>query len=83
MTPARVTPSEIAAVSGLTEKHVRRVFSRAVGAGPYVSPEWYGGRLIISQSDRGPVAEFASLPIHIREAFIEQNQLRLPLGGCE
>jgi len=36
MTPSHVTPDQIAEVAGLSEKHVRRMISRAQGAGPYV-----------------------------------------------
>ncbi len=79
MTPSYVSPDQIAQVAGLSEKHVRRMVARARGAGPYVSPEWFGKRLRVVTGDCGPEIEFATLPKHIREAFMLLDQLELPL----
>lgn len=79
MTPSHVTPDQIAEVAGLSEKHVRRMIARAQGAGPYVSQEWFGKRLRIVTGECGPEVEFATLPDHIREAFVMLDQEELPL----
>lgn len=79
MTPSRVTPAQIAQVSGLTEKHVRRMVGRAQGAGPHVSPCWFGERMRVRVVESGLEVEFASLPQHIREAFVLLDQPDLPL----
>ena len=79
MTPAYVTPDQIAAMAGVTEKHVRRMISRARGAGPYLNPLWYGTRMRVSIGECGPEVAFATLPDHIREAFVMQDQEELPL----
>jgi hypothetical protein len=80
MTPAHVTPSQIAAVSGLTKKHVVRMIGRARGCGPHVSSDWFGVRMRIIDEVDGPKVEFASLPDHIREAFVMLDQQELPLS---
>lgn len=79
MTPDHVTPSEIARVAGLTEKHVRRMIRRAEGAGPYISRDWFGTRMQVRRIDNGTLVAFPSLPDHIREAFIMIDQMELPL----
>lgn len=79
MTPIRVTPADIARVAGLTEKHVRRMISRPRGCGPYVSQEWFGTILRVEQNEHGPEVVFATLPEHIREAFVMLDQPELPL----
>ena len=79
MTPACVTPAEIARVAGLTEKHVRRMISRARGCGPYVPQEWFGALMRIEDGECGPRVVFATLPDHIREAFVMLDQPELPL----
>ena len=74
-----VSPKQIADVAGLTEKHVRRMVSRAEGAGPFVSGQWFGQRLqVVREGDAKKVA-FTTLPQHIREAFVSLAQLDLPL----
>lgn len=70
-----VSVEEIARASGLTEKHVRRQFARARGAGPWVRQTWCGAHLRLT--DDG--AEFSSLPEHIREALVLADQEQLPL----
>ena len=77
--PHQVTPAQIADVAGLTEKHVRRMISRAKGAGPYVSPDWYGVRMDVTRTDGGPIVMLSSLPAQIREAFVMLDQQELPL----
>jgi len=79
MTPAFVAPDQIAEVAGLTKKHVRRMIARARGAGPYVSQDWFGKRMRVVAGERGPEVEFATLPDHIREAFVMLDQEELPL----
>lgn len=79
MTPCRVTPAEIAQVAGVTEKHVRRMMSRARGSGHHVSPEWFGRIMRIEKGEHGPEVVFATLPDHIREAFVMLDQQELPL----
>ena len=79
MTPSHVTPEQIAKVAGLSEKHVHRVLRRAKGAGPYVSQGWFGKRLRVVDRGCGPEVEFASLPDHVREAFVMLDQAELPL----
>ncbi len=83
MTPARVTPAEIARVSGLTEKHVRRMMGRVRGVGHWVDYKWFGTRPRIHDTDTGPEIEFATLPDHIREAFVLKDQPMLPLPGLK
>lgn len=83
MTPAYVRPEQIAAVANLSEKHVRRVIMRAQGAGPYVSTDWFGNRLVVRTGEHGPEVAFSSLPNHIREAFIMLDQPELPLPPPE
>ncbi|MCT4608636.1 MAG: hypothetical protein N4A70_05465 [Pelagimonas sp.] len=78
MTPVHVTPSQIAAVSGLTEKHVVRMLFRARG-GTQFTRLWFGRQLRIIDDVDGPKVEFASLPDHIREAFVMLDQQELPL----
>lgn len=78
MTPRIVTTAQIAQAAGLTEKHVRRMVSRAKGAGPYVAPTWFGVRMQIADRKDGTVI-FTSLPAHIREAFMMLDQQELPL----
>lgn len=79
MTPSFVTPDQIADVSGLTEKHVKRMISRAEGGGPYLNPLWLGVRMRVRRDDEGIAVAFASLPEHIRDAFVMQDQMELPL----
>ncbi|MCF6432639.1 hypothetical protein [Leisingera sp. MMG026] len=79
MTPSRVTPAEIAEIVGCTEKHVRRMIGRARGAGHHVSPEWFGRIMRIEDGEHGPEVVFATLPDHIREAFVMLDQPELPL----
>lgn len=79
MTSAFVTPDQIARASGLSEKHVRRMIARARGAGPHVSPEWFGKRLHVVTGECGPEVAFATLPDHIREALVMRDQEELPL----
>lgn len=83
-----VSPAEIAEVSKLTEKHVRRMIRRAEGCGPWVSPLWFGCRMEVLRTAAGLKVRLASLPPHIREAFVMLDQLELPLcpdgvGGAE
>ncbi len=80
MNPSRVTPDQIASAAGLTEKHVRRIIHRAEGAGPFVSPMWYGRRIDVIRDTDGPKVVFSTLPDHIREAFVmlDQQELSLP-----
>lgn len=82
MTPDRCTSAEIAAAAHVTEKHVRRMMARAIGAGPYASPLWFGRRMSVHKGARGLEVEFATLPDHIREAFVMRDQLPLPLQVC-
>jgi hypothetical protein len=79
MTPSYVTPDQIAQVAGVTEKHVRRMISRAQGGGPFGNPLWFGTRMRVSVGECGPEVEFATLPGHIREGFVMQDQEELPL----
>lgn len=79
MTPSYVTPDQIAALAGLTEKHVRRMISRAQGAGPYASRDWFGKHLHVVSGECGPKVAFPTLPDHIREAFVMRDQEELPL----
>jgi hypothetical protein len=78
-----VTADQIAEVSGLTTKHVRRMMGRANGAGPFVRPNWFGVRMKLVVGECGLEAEFATLPEHIQQAFREaecmRDQLELPL----
>lgn len=76
--PDRCTISEIAAAAHVTEKHVRRMVARAKGAGPHVSPLWFGRRMRVHDCAGGPEVEFAALPDHIREALVARDQLALP-----
>jgi len=55
------------------------MISRAQGAGPYVAADWFGKRLAVCTGECGPEVEFSSLPDHIREAFVMQDQQELPL----
>lgn len=79
MAPTRCTPSEIASAARLTEKHVRRMLRRAIGAGPHVSPFWFGCRVEVTNTGRGLMADICTLPTHIREALVMRDQLELPL----
>ena len=79
MTPAHVTPDQIACIAGLTEKHVRRMIRRAEGCGPYVSRDWFGVRMQVCRTDDAVQVAFPSLPDHIREAFVMLDQKELPL----
>lgn len=65
-----VTPSQIAAAAQVTEKHVRRMISRAQGSGPYVPTDWFGVRMRVVVDDGALLVEFASLPDHIRDAVL-------------
>ncbi|MEM7295671.1 MAG: hypothetical protein AAF330_03450 [Pseudomonadota bacterium] len=79
MTPTHVTPSEIARIAGITEKHVRRMIGRAVNPGLYDNPDWFGVRMNVIRDDGGPKVTFTSLPEQIREAFVMLDQQELPL----
>lgn len=79
MTPSRVTPAEIAQVVGCTEKHVRRMIGRSRGAEPETRSTWFGVTLRIEKGEHGPEVVFATLPDHIREAFVMLDQRELPL----
>ncbi|MFV1530495.1 MULTISPECIES: hypothetical protein [unclassified Phaeobacter] len=79
MTPSRVTPAEIAEVVGCTEKHVRRMIGRSRGAEPETRDTWFGANLRIEKGEHGPEVVFATLPDHIREAFVMLDQRELPL----
>gem|GEM_PF-2865636 len=79
MTPSCVTPAEIAQVVGCTEKHVRRMIGRSRGAEPQTRPTWFGVTLRVEQGKHGPEVVFATLPSHIREAFVMLDQPELPL----
>ncbi len=83
MTPDFVSPDQIAQIAGLTEKHVRRMIGRAQGAGPYVNDEWFGQRMHVVVGECGPLVAFATLPDHIREAFVMLDQEELPLPPRE
>jgi len=80
VTCSHVTPDQIAAVTGFTEKHVRRVVSGMNGEGLYSDRDWFGIRLRLVETEAGQVVEFASLPDHIREAFVMLDQPELPLS---
>lgn len=77
MTPSHVTPDRIAEVAGLSQKHVRRMVARA--SDPVEPAEWYGARLRAVSGESGLEVEFATLPQHIREAFVMLDQEELPL----
>jgi hypothetical protein len=70
---------EIAQVAGLTERHVKRVLGNAQTSGAL----WFGCRLRMIMGECGPQVHFASLPDHIREAFIMRAQMDLPLPPPE
>lgn len=75
MTPHHVTITEIAKVSGLTRKHVRRMAYRATQG-----RSWCGAEMRLTFPEDGDVlVEFHSLPEHIREAFVMLDQQELPL----
>lgn len=75
MTPQHVTITEIATVSGLTRKHVRRMATRAVQG-----RAWCGAEMRLTIPEEGEVlVEFTTLPDHIREAFVMLDQEELPL----
>ncbi|WP_416369747.1 hypothetical protein [Tritonibacter mobilis] len=77
MTPQHVTITEIAKVSGLTRKHVRRMAYRASQG-----RSWYGADMRLTTPAKGEWSvEFATLPDHIREAFVMVDQEELPLPG--
>lgn len=75
MTPQHVTITEIAQVSGLTRKHVRRMITRAANG-----RSWCGTDIHLTFPEDGDVlVDFHSLPEHIREAFVMLDQQELPL----
>ncbi|KMW60766.1 hypothetical protein AIOL_000931 [Candidatus Rhodobacter oscarellae] len=79
MTPSQVTTAEIAKVSGLTRKHVRRMITRAANG-----RSWCGADMRLTFPEDGDVlVEFHSLPDHIREAFVMLDQQELPLPPLE
>ena len=70
-----VTISEVAKVSGLTRKHVRRMAYRATQG-----QSWCGADLILNIPVKGEwLIKFTTLPSHIREAFVMLDQAELPL----
>lgn len=77
MTPQQVTITEIAQVSGLTRKHVRRMAYRAT-----LGRSWCGADMRLNIPAKGEWSvEFTTLPDHIREAFVMVDQEELPLPG--
>lgn len=75
MTPCQVTTTEIATISGLTRKHVRRMATRAQDG-----RSWCGADMRLTFPEDGDVlVEFSTLPDHIREAFVMMDQPELPL----
>ncbi|MEM6727839.1 MAG: hypothetical protein AAF618_05005 [Pseudomonadota bacterium] len=76
-----MTVEEIAHVAGLTEAWVRQKLVEASIAGPgYV---WRKAELRAVCQDGELLAEFASLPEPIREAFVMLDQQELPLPPLE
>lgn len=77
MTGPLVSPSELAALARISEKHMRRVI-RQFSAGPYAGREvWRGACLRIHP---GPLVEFSSLPVELRDAaLVARDQMLLPL----
>lgn len=72
-----VTPAEIAALAGITEKHVRRVIREFQTRG-WLPPRdtWRGAELRIHD---GLMVEFSSLPADIRDAaLVARDQMALP-----
>lgn len=75
MSRQQVTVAEIAKVSGLTRKHVRRMITRNANG-----RSWCGADMRLSFPDDGDaLVEVHTLPDHIREAFVMLDQLELPL----
>ncbi|MGH1330752.1 MAG: hypothetical protein ACRBBK_07720 [Paracoccaceae bacterium] len=77
MSAHHVTITEIAKVSGLTRKHVRRMAYRAT-----LGRSWCGADMRLTTPAKGEWSvEFTTLPDHIREAFVMVGQEELPLPG--
>jgi hypothetical protein len=75
MSTRQVTLAEVADISGLTRKHVRRMATRA-----QEGRSWCGADMRLTFPEDGDVlVEFPTLPDHIREAFVMLDQLELPL----
>jgi len=75
MTVRQVTIAEVAAVAGLTRKHVRRMAYRAT-----LGRSWCGADMRLIFVKGGEVlVEMPTLPDHIREAFVMLDQADLPL----
>lgn len=74
MTPREVTFAEVAKVSGLTRKHVRRMATRI-----QEGRAWCGVETCLTAPAKGePKFLFSTLPEHIREAFVMLDQEELP-----
>ena len=81
MIPGCVSAAEIARAAGLTERHVRSRIARAEGCGLCASRLWHGKLLDVRRApDGGVLVAFASLPDHIREAFVMLDQYELPFS---
>ncbi len=79
MPPYTVTPAQIARAMSCTAKNVRRMVGRSNGSEADVRGTWFGCKLRATRCGRDIQIEFASLPQHVREAFVEQDQTELPL----
>lgn len=75
MSPLLVTLTEVAQVTGLTRKHVRRMAFRATQG-----RAWLGADMRLTIPANGEwLVDFSTLPDHIREAFVLLDQAALPL----
>jgi hypothetical protein len=75
MSARQVTLAEVAEVSGLTRKHIRRMATRA-----QEGRTWCGAEMRLTAPSKGELSiEFTTLPDHIREAFVMLDREELPL----